>query len=314
MEVNTSFLNDDITGKLDRVIFDYYYSLSTIAASKGKYNLASDYLSELLKIKGDSNLVFDLQAKIAAQQGRFKEAEFLWQKCLNVQADNPHYLAALHRISKLRNYYTNRLNFLFKLSQILLILLFLSSIVYLLISDKNFDKESQNELALIIKNQNLIANKIDSIISSKDNLSLELFQLSNQLRAIRGIVVHENEMKLTLNFNEGLFTRGINIKPFQVETLNQLSKVLSPFTGKITVKIIGSSDDIPITNDKHFQNNEELSLSRAKVVYDIIYEESKIPRENLSIGSMSELNSIYPNDGPENRLKNRTVIISITQK
>ncbi|MGM0582681.1 MAG: hypothetical protein ACQETL_18535 [Bacteroidota bacterium] len=314
MEEKTSFLSDDISSKLDRIIFDYYFSLSTIAASKGKLNLASDYLSELLKSNGESVRIFDLQAKIAAQQGRYKEAEFLWKKCLNVEADNPHYLAALHRLSKLRSYNANRFTFVFKLSQILLILLFLSFFVYLLISDKNFEKENKNELALIVKNQDLIANRIDSIISSKETINSEIFDLSNKIKSIGGISVHENKMKLTLNFNEGLFSGGIGIKSNQIETIHQLSKVLSPFAGKINVKIIGSSDDIPVTNNKRFQNNEELSLSRAKVVYDIINGESKIPREDLSIGSLSALNSVYPNDSPENRLKNRTVIINITQK
>jgi len=131
MAVNTSFLSDEVSGKLDKIIFDYYYSLSTIAASKGKYSLANEYISELLKIKTDSALVFDLQAKISAQQGRFKEAEFLWQKCLNVEGDNPQYLAALHRLSKLKTYNGNRLNFVFKLSQVALILLFLAFFAYL---------------------------------------------------------------------------------------------------------------------------------------------------------------------------------------
>jgi len=314
MAVNTSFIGDDIAGKLDRIIFDYYYSLSTIAASKGNYSLANEYITELLKIKGDSPLVFDLQAKISAQQGRFKEAEFLWQKCLNVEADNPQYLAALHRLSKLKNYIGNRFNFVFKLFQILMILLLLTLFAYLIISNISIKKEGKDELALILKNQGLIVNKIDSVINSKETTSSELFQLSNKLMSIGGIIVHENEMKLSLSFDEGLFSRGINIKSYQVETLHKLSKVLSPFAGKITVKIIGSSDDIPVTNDKHFNNNEELSLSRAKIVYDIINKESKIPREDLLIGSLSALNSVYPNDSPENRLKNRTVIININQK
>ncbi|HRW21981.1 MAG TPA: hypothetical protein P5509_08410, partial [Bacteroidales bacterium] len=193
-------------------------------------------------------------------------------------------------------------------------LLLLTLFAYLIISNISIKKEGKDELALILKNQGLIVNKIDSVINSKETTSSELFQLSNKLMSIGGIIVHENEMKLSLSFDEGLFSRGINIKSYQVETLHKLSKVLSPFAGKITVKIIGSSDDIPVTNDKHFNNNEELSLSRAKIVYDIINKESKIPREDLLIGSLSALNSVYPNDSPENRLKNRTVIININQK
>lgn len=126
MEVKTSFFGDESLDKLNRIIFDYYYSLSSIAASKGKYNLAREYLSELHLSNGESNLIFELQAKIAAQQGKFKEAEFLWKKCLKIEPDNPQYLAAIHRLNKLQSFKVNRFALVFKLSNILLIILLLS--------------------------------------------------------------------------------------------------------------------------------------------------------------------------------------------
>ena len=276
METKTSLFGDESLDKLNRMIFDYYFSLSSIAASKGKYNLASDYLSELLLSNGESVLIFELQAKIAAQQGKFKEAEFLWKKCLKIEPDNPKYLAAIHRLNKLQSIKANRFALVYKLSNTLLIILLLSFFIYLFNYAIHNKIERNNDFASLINMQNVLVKKIDSIVNPGKILHEEIINISNKVKSIKGITVHENGTELMITFREGLFSKGINIKSGQLETLHKFSKVLSPFAGKITVNIIGSSDDIPITNNERFQNNEELSLSRAKVVYDIINDKKKI--------------------------------------
>ena len=312
--MKTSLNDDESLDKLNRIIFDYYFSLSAIAASKGKFNLASNYLSELLQSNGDSILIFDLQAKIAAQQGKFKEAEFLWKKCLKTEPDNPKYLAAISRLNKLQGLKVNRFTLLLKLSYLLLFILLLFFIFYLSSNYKKEKIERENNFAQLINMHEVMAKRIDSIMSPKQTINDVISEINNKAKSIEEIAAHENGEELMITFNEGLFATGINIKSHQFETLQKVSKVLSPFAGKITLNIIGSSDDIPITNNERFQNNEELSLFRAKAVFDIINKNSKIPVEDLMIGSLSSLNSVYPNDTPENRFKNRTVIINITQK
>jgi len=314
MEVKTSLFGDESLEKLNRIIFDYYFSLAANAASKGKYNLANNYLSELLLSNGESILIFELQAKMAAQQGKFKEAEFLWKKCLKIEPDNPKYLAAISRLNKLQGLKVNRFALLFKLSYILLFVLLLFMIVYLFSNYKQNKLESENNFAQLVNMHEVMANRMDSIMSQKQVMHEVISKISSKVKSIEEIDVLENDAELIITFNEGLFSKGINVKSLQLETLQKFSKVLSPFAGKITLSIIGSSDDIPITNNERFQNNEELSLFRAKAVFDVINENSKIPVEDLMIGSLSESNALLPNDSPENRLRNRTVIINITQK
>jgi len=92
-----------------------------------------------------------------------------------------------------------------------------------------------------------------------------------------------------------LFYSGIILKPNKINILKQLSKELDPFAGKIEIRLMGSTDDIPIPLGYSFEN-------------------SRIPREDLIIGSISESNAVFPNNNTENRLKNRSIIIRITQK
>ncbi|NQT77648.1 MAG: hypothetical protein HQ565_08035 [Bacteroidetes bacterium] len=311
MAENTLLNVNESLDKLDRIIFDYYFSLSSIAASKGQYSLASNYLSRLMESGEESTRIFELQAKIAAQQGRFREAEFLWKKCLTAEPENAFYLSALNRLTKLQRSQAIRYSLVLKFVKFLAILFFFFFLFYLVIYDRT---ERRDQIALIVNKHDAISLKIDSLVNSKETKNELLVDIRNKINTISDISIHENDMKLILTFNEGLFSRGIDVKSNQIETIHQLSNILTPFAGKIIVEIIGSSDDIPITNNKQFSNNEELNLSRARAVYDLIYEGSRIPREDLMIGSLSELNSFYPNDGPKNRLRNRTVIIKIVQK
>jgi flagellar motor protein MotB len=74
-------------------------------------------------------------------------------------------------------------------------------------------------------------------------------------------------------------------------TLEKISQTLSPYAGQLNVKIIGSTDNTPISFSNAFKTNDDLSISRAKAVFDRVYESSRIPREDLMIGSLSESNT-----------------------
>jgi len=311
MEIKKSFLSDDILGKLNRVIFDYYYSLSTIAASKGKYTQASDYLSELLKSEEESVIVFDLQAKIAAQQGKFREAEFLWKKCLKAEPDNPDYIAALNRINKIASSKSYRFYYPFKLLKVVTIGFLIIILLFFYFYER---VERKQQLAFIVSQNNEMLSKIENTINPKAPENELLLSISAKLSTIDGITVDSENNEITILFNEGLFVRGDKIKSDQNITLDNISQTLSPYAGQIIVKIIGSTDSTPISFSNTYRTNNDLSISRAKAVLEKVYASSRIPREDLMIGSLSESNTLFPNDTPENRMKNRTVFIKISPK
>ncbi len=311
METNKPLIGDDSFDTLNRIIFDYYFSLSSIAASKGKYTIASNYLSELLKTDDESVIVFDLQAKIAAQQGKFKEAEFLWKKCLKTEPDNPCYIAALNRINKIASSKSVRFYYLFKLVKVIITVFLITVLLFFYFYDR-VDRKQQ--LTFIVGQNEAMISKVEDIINPKASDSELLVRISDKMRPINGITVESNNNEIAIYFNEGLFSRGDNIKSNHLSTLDIISQTLSSFAGRVIVQIIGSTDSTPITFSNNFKNNDDLSISRAKAVFDRVYATSRIPREDLMIGSLSESNSKFTNDTPENRMKNRTVIIKISKK
>lgn len=311
MKIDTFLSNEDNISKLNKLIFDYYFALSTIEASKGQFSLASSYISELLKSNGESSIILDLQAKIAAQQGKFREAEFLWKKCLKAEPDNPDYIAAQNRINKIISSKSVRFYYLFNLLKVVTIV---SLIIFLLFFYfyERIDRKQQLEF-IIMKNEAMIS-KVEDTVNLKGTFNELLLSISNKMKVISGITVENKNNEITILFNEGLFSRGDNIKSNQLLTLDIISQTLSPHAGQVLVKIIGSTDSTPILFSDSFKNNDDLSISRAKAVFDRVYESSRIPREDLMIGSLSESNSRFTNDTPENRMKNRTVSIKISQK
>lgn len=311
MEIKTSFLGDDILGKLNRVIFDYYYSLSTIAASKGKFTQASDYLSELLKSEEESVIVLDLQAKIAAQQGKFREAEFLWKKCLKAEPDNPDYIAALNRINKIASSRSYRFYYPFKLLKVVTIGFLIIILLFFYFYER---VERKQQLASIVSQNNEMLSKIENTINPKAPEKELLLSISAKLSTIDGITVDSENNEITILFNEGLFNRGDDIKSDQQITLDNISQALSSYAGQVVVKIIGSTDNTPISLGNAYKTNEDLSIYRAKAVFDMVYKSTRIPREDLMIGSLSESNTLFPNDTQESRMKNRTVFIKISPK
>ena len=311
MEEKRPLIGDGKFNKLDSIIYDYYFSLSSIAASKGKYTQASDYLSELLKSDGESTPVLVLQAKIAAQQGKFREAEFLWKKCLKSDPANPDFISALSRINLLIGAKANRFYFLSNFLKPIMIVLLVIVLLFLIFDERREYK--QQWASLYSQNEELISKTNSLIELNKSNDDL-LSEISSKMRTISGITVESSANGISLLFDEGLFSRGVIIKSNQMTTLNFVSKTLSTYAGRVIVKIIGSTDRTPVSIGNNFKNNDELSIFRAKAVLDWIGKYSGIPGDDLMIGSPSESGTVFPDDTIENRLRNRTVIINIRQK
>ncbi len=302
-----------VSDALNKLLFDHYYSLATEAASKGDYSLANKYISDLPHAHGDTPILLDLQAKIYAQQGKLKEAEFLWKKCVTHDPENNNYNEALNRIGKLqKKKVTWRLS-LAKLIGAILTIILLSFLLVLVYNGKD---EKSSKLDILQKQQSAILERIDNNIITNANAPTEniIPIMSKKLVEVDGISFENNNMELLIKFNEGLFSNGIKFKHFYEPTIKQLAKTLETYSGNIIIMILGCSDTIPLKGSIQFKNNHDLGLARANYVYNIFYQNSRIATESLIFGSVGDTNTPFPNDSRENRMKNRTVVIKIIQK
>lgn len=305
--------NDKVSDVLNKLLFDHYYSIATEEACKGDYSLASSYISDLIKSNGENPILLDLQAKINAQQGKLKEAEFLWKKCIKADPDNNTYIAALNRVCKLQESKIIKHFTLLKLVGAIAGLLILAC---LLIAVLFSTIEKSSKIAELQEKQADILELIDNSFKNKGNVFADslIAEIANKVNLVNGTSIRKNNNELVITFNEGLFSNGTKFKLSQEPIVKQLAEVLEPYSAKISITVFGCTDNMPIDNSDQYQSNNALSIARANFVYDIIFRTSRIPIESLIIGGTSENNSPFPNDSRESKMRNRTVVIKIIQK
>lgn len=75
---------------------------------------------------------------------------------------------------------------------------------------------------------------------------------------------------------------------------------------KLSLRIEGHTDDVPIHNDA-FLSNWELSTARSIQVLKYYLEKDVIPAERLSAAGFSQYRPLGPNDTPQGRAQNRRI-------
>lgn len=306
-------INNEFSDAMQKLLFDHYYSLATEAAFKGDYSLASNYISDLILKNGEIPILLDLQAKINFQQGQLKQAEFLWEKCIKAEPDNYKYLERLNRLHKLQKSKITPYIGLIKLLGATIGILFLILMIIVLLK---FFIENNSKLNILQNQQSEILKRIDKNSLANDILLKEttLSEIVNKLEKVDGINIKQISKVLVISFNAGLFSKGTKLKVDQESAIMELTKILEKHSSGILIVILGCSDNIPITVSSIYKNNHELGLARANLIYNIFYQSNQFPPENLFVGSIGDINTPYPNDSWENRMKNRTVLINIIPK
>lgn len=121
----------DLNTQLQILNETVFISRSSALAAKGKLKQAHALLAIIADQPGQSPAVYDLMAKICAQQGLLDRARAYWNKALHVDSTNKDYLKAISRCDFLDHSKINwyRLN-LFKLvTGLILIFLVLAALV-----------------------------------------------------------------------------------------------------------------------------------------------------------------------------------------
>ncbi|HSB95652.1 MAG TPA: flagellar motor protein MotD [Spongiibacteraceae bacterium] len=115
----------------------------------------------------------------------------------------------------------------------------------------------------------------------------------------------EIEMRSSLLFDSGDAT----LSNKALELLGQIGGILRE--QKTPVRVEGFTDNIPIHSSR-FPSNWELSSARAAAVVQLFIEEGLDPTQLMATG-YGEFQPIADNDTPENRSKNRRVVLMISK-
>lgn len=95
--------------------------------------------------------------------------------------------------------------------------------------------------------------------------------------------------------------------------LLKVGEALAKFQDKV-IRVVGHTDNVPLSPGSPFASNWELSVSRATTVVRFLQEKAKLVPERLVASGRGEYQPIAPNDTPEGRQKNRRIEIMLLDK
>ncbi len=266
-------------------------------ARSGKYLEAECLLQHLIQEGSELPSVFDLLARIRAQQGRLLEAQSYWADAIRLSSAKEFYRTALKRIERLQTGppWLGRIR---PLSIGLGLLISFSLIIAVILPF--FGKLKASASTIVSRN----ASTTTLISPAKSPPQVDI--------RIPGVRINTKDDQVILIFETGLFLHQAELRPEIKATLDLLANQLQPYIGKIQANIEGHTDDLPISNGWIYRDNVSLGLQRAVTVIDYLRLKGQLPAKMFKASSVGELYSLYPNDTLGNQLRNRTVVIRIT--
>jgi chemotaxis protein MotB len=181
------------------------------------------------------------------------------------------------------------------------------------------EKDRLAKLNADLKNRSERVNELESLIAAKEASMKKLKEtLSKSLKAFegKGLTIQQKDGKVYVSmenkllFESGSWAVGAEGKKAVVA----VGKVLGD-NPDLSVLIEGHTD-----NDKfsgavgQIENNWDLSTKRATAIVNIIGENTKVKKENLTAAGRGEFSPLMSNDTPEGKAKNRRIEIILTPK
>lgn len=266
-------------------------------ARAGKYIEADGLLQHLIQEGNALPEVYDLLARIRAQQGRLLEAQSYWADAIQLSSAKEFYRAALKRIELLQT----RPAWFGRIRPLLLGLGLLMSIIMMITVSLPYLGEPK---AQDIKTVNHDSPRLTAVAPASKPPQVII--------NIPGVLVNPKDDHIALAFETGLFLHHTELRPEAKITLDLMSNQLRPYIGKIQVNIEGHTDDLPISKGWIYRDNVSLGLQRAVTVIEYLRLKGQLPAKMFKASSVGELQSLYPNDTLRNQMRNRTVVVRIT--
>jgi flagellar motor protein MotB len=285
---------------------------ATELARAGRYAEAE----EILSTGGDETdyapAALDLLARMRAQQGHFAEAEKLWTRAAKLEPSNAAYPSALRRAAAASQQRSRRLAILIPLVACVIA----GASVWMWWQHSKNARRAQSyptqpAPASSTPGQQAAAPQPPAAPSDSEQSAVP--PIGKEIN-VRGVTQMNMSGVLLVSFDDGLFDRGLRIKPDARERLKELGRQLKPYAATSAIEIVGMTDDLPVPRNSRYTDNASLEMERARAVYDFLRFTSGLEAQSFSIGSNGQRQKPSPNDTPANRARNRTVVLRISTR
>lgn len=278
-------------------------------ARSGHYPDAEQLLLLLIREGAEQPVIYDLLARIQAQQGRYTEAEISWSTALRFDPANKEYQLGLRRIRLQNGAFQGRpiRGWFWGIAIIL-------CIIATGFSTWHYRKNLRSvRIPVPVFRQITTVSPRETPQQTAGDQAREhdLQILAKEFR-IPGATVIPRNGEVTIVFNTGLFQRGAKLLPKAQSDLKILAEQLRPHKNRVLVHVEGHTDNMPMPLGLIYRDNVSLGLQRAVAVVDYLRAQDDLPATMFTVSSLGEAPLLYPNDTSLNKLRNRTVLIRIT--
>ena len=116
-------------------------------------------------------------------------------------------------------------------------------------------------------------------------------------------------------FTYGIFSSGTQLTPDGARDLVQISNQLRDQSEEFKLLVEGHTDATPITGSRSkYVDNYALGMARAERVKLFLEDECRLPDNFIQTASAGEADPPHPNTSDSSRLKNRTVVLTLTPR
>jgi flagellar motor protein MotB len=270
---------------------DQYQIIADIAATfarSGHFKEAEGFALAVPEVKRGAPFL-DLLGRIYAQQARFAEAEAQWVKALQIAPDEQAYKRALSAARR-REGHPAWLRTAWCLFPVLVIGIAVAFFI---------ENRRKGDVAI---NQ---ATLTTSAMTAGTSQTASLQPVTIDVMDTR---VRSNGQSTTIEFEHGLFSRGVRLSPAAKNQLIDLAHQLHAIPGQFSVYVEGHTDGRPTSFRSRFRDNSELGLARAQAVTTYLHRAGGIALDRFRLTTAN-----VGGQTANLRQNNRTVVISIVR-
>ncbi len=284
-------------------------------ARAGHYAEAEEVLSVGESQTNYGPAALDLLARIRAQQGRLSEADKLWVRASQIDPANSAYALALRRSAALQHG-SRRATVLLSLAACVIICVLAGLWAWRRpprdLSAEAIPAPSAQLQPAATPSTPTAPSQQPGAVSQGVQSDTAQVSPDNDIY-VRGITVTKASDGLTLSFDEGLFQRGLTLKPGALARLKELGRQLKLYAADSAIQIIGMTDELPVPRRARYRDNVSLGMDRARFVYDYLRFTSGIGSSDLTIRSGGYGQVPEQNGQANNRARSRTVVLRIVR-
>ncbi|MGH3375760.1 MAG: hypothetical protein ACRDP6_13565 [Actinoallomurus sp.] len=243
-----------------------------VLARHGRYAEAEDLLTEARDDAEPSVALLDLLARVHAQQGQLDEADRCWAEVARLAPDNKEAADGRRRIAGVRTGRRRSGKVALRVAAGVVVVAALALLI-------------DTRVAVGRRPEARTVSVAPTAAAPAAHPSPADVLAAMDLRT-PGVHVRRTPGEIAVTFDKGLFRDGATLSPGGRAVLRALGARLRPYAMRISVDVIGETDQRAVPPGSGYAGNTELGTLRATVVREALRRQAGIPTARFSVSSL----------------------------